>query len=107
MAVRREGQWLVADRSAHCAFEVVPGKFRLSFRSEVLVSARAAVAGLTLAEIAARWGRGLWVDTPNSRMAWEMLGIQASVLGLDALDAVMRSQAGEVPANAAALGVSA
>ena len=107
MAVRREGQWLVADRSAHCAFEVAPGKFRLSFRTGVLVSARAAVAGLTLAEIAAKWGRGLWVDTPNSQMAWEMIGIQAAVLGLDSLDAVMRSQAGEVPADAAALGVSA
>ncbi|MEV0773835.1 hypothetical protein [Nocardia salmonicida] len=107
MAIRREGQWLIAGRSAHCAYEVVPGKFRISLRPGVLVSPRAAVAGLTLAEIAARWGRGLWVDTPNTRMAWEMIDVQARVLGLDALDAVMRSHAGEVPADAAALGVSA
>lgn len=107
MAIRRNGQWLTADRSTHCAYEVTSGRYRLSLRPGVLVSARAAVAGLTLAEIAARWGRGLWVDTPNSRMAWEMLGLQAQVLGLDVLDAVMRSQAGEVPSDASALVVSA
>ncbi|MEV6661582.1 hypothetical protein [Nocardia fluminea] len=107
MAIRREGHWLTAQRSAHCAYEVAPGKFRISLRPGVLVSARAAVAGLTLAEIAAKWGRGLWVDTPNTRMAWDMIGAQADVLGLDALDAVMRSHAGEVPADAAVLVVSA
>ncbi|MEV0048008.1 hypothetical protein AB0H60_31695 [Nocardia rhamnosiphila] len=107
MAIRREGQWLTADRSAHCAYEVAPGRFRLTLWPGVRVSARAAVAGLTIAELSARWGRGLWCDTPNTRMAWGMIELQAQTLGLDALDAVLRCQAGEVPSDASALGVSA
>ncbi|WP_039827919.1 hypothetical protein [Nocardia testacea] len=107
MAIRREGQWLTAERSAHCAYEVAPGRFRLTLWPGVRVSARAAVAGLTIAELSARWGRGLWFDTPNTRMAWGMIELQAQTLGLDALDAVLRCQAGEVPSDASALGVSA
>lgn len=107
MAIRREGQWLTADGSAHCAYEVVPGRFRLSMWPGQRVSARAAVAGLTIAEMAAKWGRGLWVDTPNTRMVWSLIELQAATLGLDALDAVMRCQAGEVPADATMFGASA
>jgi hypothetical protein len=36
-----------------------------------------------------------------------MIELQAQTLGLDALDAVLRCQAGEVPSDASALGVSA
>jgi hypothetical protein len=107
MAIRREGPWLAAEKSAHCAYEVAPGRFRLSLWPGVLVSSRAALAGLTIAEMSARWGKGLWVDTPNTRIAWRLIEVQAQTLGLDALDTVMRCQAGEVPSNAAALGVSA
>ncbi len=107
MVVRREGQWLVADGSAHCAYEVAPGRFRLSLWPGRRVSARAAVAGLTIAEMAARWDQGLWADTPNSRMVWRLIELQAATLGLDAMDAVMCCEAGEVPATAAMLGASA
>ncbi|MEU4345433.1 hypothetical protein AB0H00_29980 [Nocardia sp. NPDC023852] len=107
MAIRREGQWLTAEGSAHCAYEVGPGRFRLSLWPGVRVSARAALAGLTIAEMSARWGRGLWVDTPNTRMVWGLIELQAKTLGMDALDAVLRCQAGEVPSDAAVLGVSA
>lgn len=107
MAIRREGQWLVPEGSAHCAFEVREGAFRLSLLPGRLVSRRAAVAGLTIAETVARWGRALWVDDPNSRIVWGLIRAQARTLGVDALDVVMRSAAGEVPADAAALGVVA
>jgi hypothetical protein len=74
----------------------------------VRVSARAALAGLTIAEMSARWGKGLWAaDTPNTRIVWRLIEVQAQTLGLDALDAVLRCQAGEVPSDAAVLGVSA
>ncbi|WP_280406615.1 hypothetical protein [Nocardia carnea] len=49
----------------------------------------------------------MWFDTPNTRMAWRMIELQAETLGLDALDAVIRCQSGEVPADASALEVSA
>ena len=107
MAIKRETHWLVTEVSAHCAYEVAPGRFRLSLRPGVLVSAPAALAGLTIAEISARWGKGLWVDTPNTRITWSLIEAQAQTLGLDALDAVMRCQAGEVPSDAAVLGVDA
>ncbi|MEV6340954.1 hypothetical protein AB0M12_40320 [Nocardia vinacea] len=105
MAIRREGQWLTAEKSAHCAYEVAADRFRLSLWPGVLVSARAALAGLTIAEMSARWGKGLWVDTPNTRIAWGLIDAQARTLGLDALDAVMRCEAGEVPSDAAVCAV--
>lgn len=107
MAIRREGQWLVPEGSAHCAFEVRDGVFRLSLLPGRLVSRRAAVAGLTVAEMAARWGVALWSDTPNTEIVWGLIRAQARTVGVDALDLVLRCAAGEVPADAAVLGAVA
>lgn len=107
MAIRREGRWLVPDGSAHCAFEVREGLWRLSLCPERLVSGSEAVAGLTIAEIAVRWSHLLWEgEDPNTRMVWGLIAAQAQKLGMDVLDAVLRCEAGEVPADAAGLGVA-
>lgn len=101
MAVRREGQWLVASRSAHCAYEVRAGRFRLSLLPETLVTGVQAVAGLQLAEIAAEWDGLLWEPSPNVAIVWRLLAAQASALGLDVLDAVIRCEQSEMPTTAA------
>ncbi|MBF6163002.1 hypothetical protein [Nocardia cyriacigeorgica] len=107
MTIRREGPFLTAERSAHCAYEVVPGRFRVSMCPGVRVSAKAAVAALVIAEMSAKWGKGLWADTPHTRMVWGLIEMQARTVGMNPLDLVLRCQAGEVPADAAVLGVSA
>ncbi|AXK90047.1 hypothetical protein SAMN05421776_1309 [Nocardia farcinica] len=100
MAIKREGQWLTATRSAHVAYEVSEGVFRLSFVPERLVSAAQAVAGLQLAEIVAQWDQLLWVETPNTAMVWRLMAGQAQGLDLDVLDAVIRIEQSEWPTSA-------
>ncbi|WP_433603743.1 hypothetical protein ACQPXH_33125 (plasmid) [Nocardia sp. CA-135953] len=99
MSVKREGVWLVATRSSHVAYEARPGWFRLSFWPEQLVSGCAAVAGLSLAEIANDWNELLWAEDPNVEMVWKLLGGQAKTLGMDAFEAVVRCEQYEAPAS--------
>lgn len=106
MAIRREGSWLIPDGSAHCAYEVRPGLWRLSLCPERLVARSAAVAGLAIAEIAARWADLLWEEDPNTRLVWKLLAGHAETLGMHTLDAVIRCEAGELPADVSGLGVA-
>ncbi|MFI5783771.1 hypothetical protein [Nocardia sp. NPDC051570] len=101
MTVQREERWLVATRSAHVAYEVERGWFRLSLAPERLVTGAQAVAGLTVAEIAADWNALLWEDDANVAVVWKLIGAQAKPLGLDPLEAVIRCEQSEWPTTAA------
>ncbi|MGW4719716.1 hypothetical protein [Nocardia sp. NPDC004260] len=101
MAVQREGRWLTATRSSHCAFEAREGWFRLSLLPERLVTGTQAVAGLTMAEIAAEWGDLLWEQNRNVETVWKLLAGQAKTLNLDVFDAVIRCEQSEWPTSEA------
>jgi hypothetical protein len=98
MTIQREGQWLNATRSANCAYEAQPGRYRLSLLPDRLVTGAQAIAGLQLAEIAEQWNALLWEGSdPNVAMVWKLIGAQAATLGLDPVDAVIRCEQSEWP----------